>query len=1222
MLKRFLKVTLVVVACLLMLISFLPMIVSISKVNQFLLSCVNSRIGGKVHAQEIRLGWSDGISVKGLKLEDPQGRNVALFKNISLDMALLSLIHAPAVEGRIEVDSPKITLIDDKNNGQFSIEQVFSKPTNEKQIPTTDSPKSQLTLSELHLAVDIHPQGQAKITLTCQVENDDAGSVEQGSVNLTATAQNFADLEKAYKSALAHISSGGSASVVALDCYIADFPLKAAVPFARIFDPALANLMLPALGNKVNAKISHTLHGDELGLSVAVDTPRLTTKLKASVKENTFTIKDEGSLNWNIEPQVLKALSQSYPQYIPADINQESATTLIATVKPDSGTLGADGKMPIALAWNLDSPVVLSSSTLKDPLSCKMSGTITTASMQERIESRTQIELTSANNTSSIDATCLLNTPFFNPETTTTIAINGPVASQLEQFIQPPLPLATLLGKSTKINATCKTTSKTKSGDITLQSDALDATLNFDAVEDKTNQFVVTTNATADLAKASPLYRTLGGQSIAFHAKVPLSIDDGKVTLTDAKASLTSQTLTANVEKISGTITPDFQLQSSKQIAITYNLTPAATQYLLPNNNLVLTENAIANVVIEPFQASLPLSQNSHPITGKITVAPVAITIAKHPHAPMTLSLPFALNLSKNEASGKLAVESSQTSLQTTIVARLEKPSEYTQLPPISVALEGKMNAFPVDLVAAITQNPELTELLGKKLTGTWKLSADNSLSSQPLALTLKGDGLELQTNLQLASELSGKDAATINYTVTPKRLEALQNWLKLAQSEKQKEIQLQEPVNVSLHVKKIKLPLEPFVQKEKPLVLAAFLDHLTVVANLTVDQINLSQKNKHPISVAPLQIEAELKGKTRLVEFTCESANTADKTTAQISIKGSANNLWNEKSFQVDNARILLDTKIQNLPLDIFYSITAKEQTADDLIAVLGHKLDANINAQITDLDEGSFHGVIQSPRLKSEVYCLLKEGTLTLEKPVTAEYTLTPEAGEVLLKDVNPLLATASSSDHPITLAIDSEGFSIPLKPFALKNIHIKDLKVDPGLLKCKNKGMLGLLIKLLKVDVSKSKDVNLWFTPIYIEMKDGVIHCKRSDALLADEFPLATWGKIDLVNDKIDMTLGLSGTAVSMAFGIAKLDPGHMVQIPIRGTTKSPKIDTALVTTKIAATKLMLARSPTTSLIGGLLQVATTIIEKDPPVPASTTHPLPWANKVPTSYPKSKR
>src|SRR5262249_49783026 len=148
--------------------------------------------------------------------------------------------------------------------------------------------------------------------------------------------------------------------------------------------------------------------------------------------------------------------------------------------------------------------------------------------------------------------------------------------------------------------------------------------------------------------------------------------------------------------------------------------------------------------------------------------------------------------------------------------------------------------------------------------------------------------------------------------------------------------------------------------------------------------------------------------------------------------------------------------------------------------------------------------------------------------------------------------------------------------------------------------NGGMLSLLVSLLKVDTSRSKEVNLWFTPMYIEVKNGKVLCKRTDALLADAFPIATWGTIDLVKNSVDMTLGLSGTAISRAFGITEIDPNYLVQIPIHGKTQSPKIDTGRATAKITALKMQENKSNTAALLGGLLEVATMVGEKDEPPP----------------------
>ncbi len=934
--NRILKAFIITLASLLVFISLTPMLISATRVNQFLLSCINSRIAGSLQIQEMRAGWTDGLFIKGLQIRDPQGREVAAFKKISCDVALLSLIHAPAIEGKIEVESPKIRLIDDANTGHFSIEEVFNK---EKTTEPSDQP-AELILSDLHLSLDIQPQGDAKVSLLCQVENNDNGTQEQGSLNIRATAKNFQDLERAYRSVLGSETVAG-ASVVELDCHIDQFPLKAILPIVHAKDPKLADLILPALGPTLNAKISHSLTADNLGLQIALQCPKLTAKAKATIQGNLLTIQDDAGLSWTIDPLFTKTL-------LP-DIEQQKQTQLVATLKPVSGTIGLDGKMPLDLAWNLAAPLVLTSSKWEAPRVVDANGTVTSLAIQETLDALADVSVDDKN----LKASFVVNQPFKDLEITSQVTMDG--------------------------------------------KEPLDAHIGY-------------SNKGASL-KGS--YGDLAFNVATVLGEMPLHVD----------ASFTYDTY--------------------------------------------------------------------------------------------TVKAPCILNLDTKDIQAKVI-----------------------------------------------------------------------------------GDGLDCKVHMQLKDDSILSKELYCRATLSPERFKAIQKHLKLGQSEKQKEIYLAKDTSFELSANQFTLPLQPFPK---------LLDALHAEVKGSLDSIVLAQKEGKTLELPKLKLAMQVQGKERLLSFSLASDKV---TSSSISVKGSAHNLWNEEGFQLDQARILLDTKIQNLPLDIFYSVTAKEESADRLLALLGNEVNVDLKGEVHELEKGTFTGLITSPKLKAELSCKLADGVLTLAKPLTAEYTLTPEAGEVLLKDVNPLLVTAASTEKPIRLHIDSEGFSVPIKPFAKEKVHIKHIKVEPGVLTCKNGGMLSLLVNLLKVDLSSSDQISLWFTPLYVHVKDGIVDCKRTDALLANAFPIATWGKIDLVNDKLDMTLGLSGQAISRGFGIASLDPNYMVQIPIHGKTSAPKIDSALATTKITALKLQQTRSKSTSLIGGLLEVATTIVEKDAPVPAPTTIPFPWS------------
>lgn len=477
MMKRILKLLVALSLFLVILLSCMPMLISISQVNQFLISCVNNRIAGKLHADEIRVGWTDGISIKGLQIQDPQGRKVADFRKISCDVALLSLLHAPDIEGKITVDSPKVLLIDDQNNGHFSVEQVFAST---KQDAIESKNPSQLTLTDLQLALDIQPQGQAKINFVCQVENTENNKTEKGSVTVTGTVQNVQELEKAYKGALGQPTSG-AASVVALDCAIDRFPIKALVPFVRMKDPVAAAMLVPALGNTLNAKIAHTLRGDELGLHLLVATPELHAKLKGSIKGCTLTVKEEGTLSWNIRPELIPS--------------QKKPTKLLASLQPFTGSLGRDGKIPLALSWQLDTPL-----TLKDGLAIALNGNITTQSLQEQVEAHTEVTLTRGDKTSACDFICKVDSPLTSPRLECNLAVQGPLL------------LPDLLGKDPKVELTAK-------------------------AERQDNAIRVTTDATV-------------GPMVKLHAVTPITWQDDGITLTTEEGKITSSAFVATIDQL------------------------------------------------------------------------------------------------------------------------------------------------------------------------------------------------------------------------------------------------------------------------------------------------------------------------------------------------------------------------------------------------------------------------------------------------------------------------------------------------------------------------------------------------------------------------------------------------------------------------------------------------------------------------------------------------
>lgn len=290
------------------------------------------------------------------------------------------------------------------------------------------------------------------------------------------------------------------------------------------------------------------------------------------------------------------------------------------------------------------------------------------------------------------------------------------------------------------------------------------------------------------------------------------------------------------------------------------------------------------------------------------------------------------------------------------------------------------------------------------------------------------------------------------------------------------------------------------------------------------------------------------------------------------------------------------LHTTVDLVSLIKEHKIEATIQAKSPELAPLGNTLKASVRCDVANSTTGPFAVHIQSPLFTGETSCLITDDSLTLEKPLTAQYTLLAEMG--------------ARSTKPIELTVDPDGFFIPLKDFALDKVRIKDIKIDPGVLYCKNNGIMAALLTLFNAKLTN--EISLWSTPLYAELKDGIVVCKRFDMLISGSFPIASWGKIHLVDDKIDMTLGITGVSLVQAFALGKIDPTYMIQLPIRGTLESPRIDTAAATSKIAAMRVMQSRLAFTNPIGALFSVGAMVFDKVDAPPPPTTTPFPWKLK----------
>jgi hypothetical protein len=191
---------------------------------------------------------------------------------------------------------------------------------------------------------------------------------------------------------------------------------------------------------------------------------------------------------------------------------------------------------------------------------------------------------------------------------------------------------------------------------------------------------------------------------------------------------------------------------------------------------------------------------------------------------------------------------------------------------------------------------------------------------------------------------------------------------------------------------------------------------------------------------------------------------------------------------------------------------------------------------------------------------------------------------------------------------------------------------MRIELGKVYCQNEGNLNTAISLLKLSVSH--ELKVWFAPIDLHIKNGIVDCERTEILLADSLDICVWGKIDLPQSDVDMVLGLTASCLRKAFGVKNLPDNYVLQLPMTGPIGNVKIDTSSATSKIGAVLMWSQKAVSEALdktpFGGL---ANSLLKKIGPLPDMNSsappakHPFPWEvegakKKTSMEEPKKKK
>ena len=232
--------------------------------------------------------------------------------------------------------------------------------------------------------------------------------------------------------------------------------------------------------------------------------------------------------------------------------------------------------------------------------------------------------------------------------------------------------------------------------------------------------------------------------------------------------------------------------------------------------------------------------------------------------------------------------------------------------------------------------------------------------------------------------------------------------------------------------------------------------------------------------------------------------------------------------------------------------------------------------------IDNGSMN--YQGVRIETDLKGVLTRRAITLDEPLIAQLQV-PEAL------------------NPVTLRIEPQGFAFPL-PYSLKKCKVGRAALDLGKIQLRNDQPLAALGSFLKTGARFNSPI--WFTPVALRLDEGILSLGRIDALVANTIHVCAWGQIDLIKDRLDITIGIPADTLAKSFGITNVPSQYVLTMPLRGSIQKPDLKTGPAIATIAAL-LSAEEIPKKGVLGGVAKIVTRP-PVDPDIPPPK-RPFPW-------------
>lgn len=509
---------------------------------------------------------------------------------------------------------------------------------------------------------------------------------------------------------------------------------------------------------------------------------------------------------------------------------------------------------------------------------------------------------------------------------------------------------------------------------------------------------------------------------------------------------------------------------------------------------------------------------------------------------------------------------------------------------------------LPTSFLGLLNPSMDWKDLIGRSIDFALKAKADVEFNEKGyLDIVTNSSNLHFKTRLNLNSHFdlfNPLKPSALQWTLSPKSFSSLKKIFNINTPQ-----EIKSPLTLSLKFIDVFIPLKK-EEKEPPRLKAQF--QTSLIEWETPSDASFSIEGKIESLNLREKIKIFLQTESPIVPPLIIEGTFVDPLTSDFKLR----------PFETIDADFSVEGK--SIPTSFLDNLLFfQKQEPPFFSSIFGKELSISSKAKISHLS-GPVNLSLTGPETELFLDGFLQEGTFKLRKDLMIKTRFTPSLKQFLLSHHLSFLNSVLEVSDPISLSIDAQGFSAPLYPFKLEKLSVPKATLSLGKILFKNEEELKALFSFIKP--FKEPSFPVWFTPLYFSIDKEKLTLERIDFLVSNTYELALWGKLDLPTLSGPFYLGIPANTFQYLFKIMQFESKDLFVIPFLVEKGKIKTDNKKITQQISIAVMKMQSESQIKALGSLFHLLLSDSNQKN-IPEPTTDPFPWDLSSPSKSSSSK-